>query len=134
MLRDAVAKLGTQRTVARLVGVNQGTISRTLEPGSRATYTTLTKFQRAIPELPSPIVSIRDAAHERWCRMGAALQAEKPLMFDMLLKAAGEALGKHPDDGKSDGKSKLRVSPPDTDRLLATAKDPRVRKRSKRGQ
>lgn len=122
LLREAVAKLGSQRRAARLVGVNQATISRTLEDGSRASYTTLVKLHAAIPELPSPIVPIRDAAHEAWCKLGGKLQAERPVLFEVLLKALIEA-SVNPD----------RAPVADTETLLAVVRDPIVRRdRSRR--
>jgi hypothetical protein len=88
LLRAAVKAAGGQPIVAELADVNQGTISRTLTPGARATYTTLAKLSRVLPAVPSPIVAIRDAEHETWCRLGALLAEHDPEQFAYLLRQA----------------------------------------------
>jgi hypothetical protein len=77
---------GKQEGVARLTGLNQGTISRTLSSG-RATYTTLDKLSRAL-RLPAPVVMIRDREHAKWCQLGALLLKHNPTTFAQLIGIA----------------------------------------------
>lgn len=92
LLRVAVSEAGGQYAAAQLSGVNQSTISRTLAEGGRATYTTLMKLHRAIPGLPEPMVSVRNADHAEWCRIGAQLAEKRPAIFEFMLRAAREAM------------------------------------------
>lgn len=92
LLREAVSRAGGQDAAARLAGLDQATISRTLKSGSRATYTTLIKLSRTLSELPTPVVAVRDMAHEEWCKLGAELQKLRPMLFSMLMDAARESL------------------------------------------
>lgn len=125
LLREAVAAAGSQSKVAKLAGVNQGTVSRALESGARATYTTLMKLCHALPSLPPPIVAVRDAKHEEWCRLGAVLQEHRPSLFDTLLNSAREAASPEP------------IPPPSipataVDRLRDVIANPMPQRRSKR--
>ncbi len=88
LLRLGVAAVGGQHAAAELSGVSQPTISRTLTPQHNATYTTLRRLADALPGVPDPVVVIRDADHERWCKIGAALAELKPDDFRVLLSAA----------------------------------------------
>jgi len=96
LLRKAVDSAGGQRSAARLAHVSQPTISRALERGHPATYTTLAKMARAFPGIPSPVVPVRDATHEEWCRLGADLAALKPATFAVHLDAVRQALAGSP--------------------------------------
>src|SRR5690349_20406271 len=87
LLRTAVDAVGGQRRAARLAHVSQPTISRALERDHPATYTTLAKLARALSGIPSPIVPVRDATHEEWCRLGAELAALKPATFAVHMDA-----------------------------------------------
>lgn len=107
LLRVAVSRVGGQYPAAEMVGVDQGTVSKTLKPGGRATYTTLLKLARALnsvlsakPEgdpdrmrVPDPVIAVRDAEHEMWCRFGSTLAEEKPALYRTLFDAAAEAVG-----------------------------------------
>lgn len=86
LLRAAIEAAGTQEEVAELAGVTQGTISKLLKPASRVTYTTLHKLADVLPELPKPVVAVRDADHARWCALGAQLAAHRPEEFRSLLQ------------------------------------------------
>jgi hypothetical protein len=92
LLRSAVEAAGSQRRAADMAGVTQPTISRTLTPGTTVTYTTLRKLADALPGMPDPVIAVRDAAHERWCKCGAALAELKPDDFRILLAAAERLL------------------------------------------
>lgn len=93
ILKAAIERSGGQEVVAELAGVNQSTISRTLRPDGRATYTTLLKLSRVLEGVPSPVVAVRDATHEQWCRIGARLAESKPGAFSALMAIAIDALG-----------------------------------------
>lgn len=58
--------------VSKLVDIDQATVSRTLKPGGRASYTAMKKIADELG-LPNPIVPVRDALHEEWCVLGAQL-------------------------------------------------------------
>jgi len=92
LIREAVKTVGGQHRAAALAEVNQGTISRTLKRGHRVSYTTLRKLADALPGIPDPVVSVRDADHERWCKIGSALAAVQPEEFRTLLKIAERSL------------------------------------------
>lgn len=92
LLKVAVAGVGGQQRVATLTGVTQSTISRALAEGGRATYQTLVKLKRVLPGIPEPVVAVRDAQHEEWCRLGAVLAGRDPVQFAKLLDDARRAL------------------------------------------
>jgi len=98
LLREAVRKAGGQSAVERIADIDQATISRTLTSGKRATYTAIMKLKRALAELPSPIVvpspvvPVRDARHEAWCRGGGELASTMPAVFNMIFDALRQAL------------------------------------------
>jgi len=92
LLRGAVERAGGQGAVARLAGINQATVSRTLRVGGTATYAALMKLSRAL-DLPVPLVAVRDDRHALWCRLGALLEADRPLLFEHLLQLAYEGVG-----------------------------------------
>ena len=92
LIRTAVKTVGGQYRAAKLVGVHQGTISRVLKRGHNVSYTTLRKIADKLPGIPDPVVSIRDASHERWCKIGATLAENKPGEFAMLLGFAERAM------------------------------------------
>lgn len=85
LLRDAIEAAGTQEIVAALAGVDQTTISKLMSGAVRPSYTTLHKLANVLPGLPPPFVSIRDAAHARWCALGSQLAAHRPDEFRSLL-------------------------------------------------
>jgi transcriptional regulator with XRE-family HTH domain len=92
LLRAGVEAVGGQHRAAALSGVSQGTVSRTLTAEYPATYTTLRKLADALPGVPDPVVAVRDADHERWCKIGAALAELKPDDFRVILSAATRLL------------------------------------------
>lgn len=102
LIRDAVKTVGGQHQAAALVGVNQATMSRVLKRGHNVSYTTLRKIADRLPGIPDPVVSIRDASHERWCKIGAALEKNRPDEFSVLLGFAERAMSDRdppPQDG-----------------------------------
>lgn len=101
LLRQAVRKAGGQSAVERLSGVDQGTVSRAFATDARTTYTTLARLQRALPDLPAPIVAVRDARHEAWCRGGGELATLRPAVFNLLYEALLQALQSSPPPGES---------------------------------
>jgi hypothetical protein len=123
ILHAAVKAAGGQRPAARLAGINQSTMSRTLD--GRATYTTLRKLSESLPGVPTPIISVKDSKHEQWCRAGAELSESKPAVFALILDAAVEAL-RAPEP---------HAEPPSTERLRTVVTEPlparRVRRRTK---
>lgn len=92
LLREAVRAAGGQGAAAKLAGIHQTTIGRTLRPGARATYTTMLRLSAALKGLPAPVVAVRDEQHERWCRLGAQLQVDNPEVFGVLLNFATVSL------------------------------------------
>lgn len=120
LLRSAVAAAGGQRAVADKIGVHQSTISRTLDIGKDATYTTLLKLSQALPNVPPPTVPVRDEAHERWCRIGLLLAEHKPDSFASLLNLAEDAV------------RMLRPSDAQVDRVRELVADPIPRRTRKR--
>lgn len=103
LLRIAVKAAGGQVAVSKIADLDQGTISRTLADGSRATYTTLAKLSRALPSVPAPVVAIRDADHALWCHLGALVAEHDPEQFAFLLRQLrrdAEALGWKPEPPK----------------------------------
>lgn len=125
ILRAAVAAAGGQSVVAQKADIDQSTVSRTLNPGQRATYTTLLKLSSVLRDrdVPAPVVAIRDAAHEEWCRLGAQLSAHRPESFESLLVLARIAV------------AELRANPPDDaalERLRAVIVNPATTPRKKR--
>jgi len=104
LIRAAVKAVGGQHRAAKLVGVHQTTIGRVLQRGHNVSYTTLRKLADKLPGIPDPVVSIRDASHERWCRIGSQLAEKKPGEFSVLLGFAERALsdGHPPPDRPSD--------------------------------
>lgn len=92
LLRAAVAAVGGQERAGELAKLHQTTVGRALRSEARATYSTLRKLADALPGLPDPVVPVRDADHERWCKIGAALAELKPEDFRSLLGFAERAL------------------------------------------
>ena len=84
LMDAAVTKIGGQVEAAKKLGIHQTTVSRALAKNGKATYQTLEKFS-SVFALPHPIVSVRDAAHEEWCRLGAELEREAPDKFQTRL-------------------------------------------------
>lgn len=97
ILRAAVEAVGGQERAGELAKVHQTTVGRALTTGARATYSTLRKLADALPGVPDPVVPVRDADHERWCKIGAELAELKPEDFRSLLGFAERAL----QDGKA---------------------------------
>jgi DNA-binding phage protein len=105
ILRTAVQRVGGQYPAARIAGIDQSTLSRAISPGGRATYTTLLRLSRSLTaalstmneaermRVPEPVIAVRDADHELWCRIGALLATEKPALYRTLLDAAAQAVG-----------------------------------------
>lgn len=92
ILRAAVEAVGGQERAGELANVHQTTVGRAIKAGTRATYSTLRKLADALPGVPDPVVAVRDAEHERWCKVGAALAELKPEDFRSLLGFAERAL------------------------------------------
>lgn len=90
LLKEAIEAAGGQNKVARSMGINQSTISKSLSRSVKLTYTTMAKISRHLG-LPEPIIPVRDVAHAQWCRIGAELQARKPAVFALLLGTAQQA-------------------------------------------
>lgn len=85
-LSEAVTGEGNQSAIGERAGVTQGTISRILNgQENRLTYTTLAKLARVLMK-PPPVVAVRDADHERWCRLGAVLAERDPETFTKRLR------------------------------------------------
>ena len=87
-LRVAVKRVGGQDAAALLLDVDQSTVSRTLKPGGRASYTTLKRMSEKLPGVVPPIVSVRNEDHFAWCKLGALLAERDPEQFAALLKQA----------------------------------------------
>lgn len=85
LLCEAIRAAGTQDEVEARTGVDQTTISKLLNGTSNPSYTTLLKLASELG-LPAPFVPIRDAAHARWCALGAQLAAHRPDAFQSLLQ------------------------------------------------
>ena len=112
LLRAAVAAVGGQERAGELAGVHQTTVGRTLTAEARATYTTLRKLASALPGLPDPVVPVRDARHERWCKLGAQLADTKPEEFALLLRMAETTLASPRPTEESVEKLKAVVASP----------------------
>jgi DNA-binding phage protein len=107
LMKEAIESAGGQTKVARDVGINQSTVSKSLSRRVKLTYTTMAKLARYL-NLPEPVTPVRDVAHATWCKIGARLQVSKPAVFSIMLSAALEAMDAAPPPPSDESLERLR--------------------------